>query len=311
MLANIQLTVISPCYNESESIRECVERTQNAIQKFSLNLDFEHIFIDNASTDSTLNNLIRLREEFPHIRILQNQENIGVFQSIQKALKHARGAWVIPFLASDNQDPPEVITDFLKLQQDSNCDSVFGVRKTRIESRALLAARKIFYQLLRVGLGSEYKSGTSEFCLIRRNIADVISQLEDKNPFLRIYLSKLQGEVRFVDYQMDARKFGKSSANLFTLTDDALNAFSIVMPSIFSRLLVIAIPVFIFTFFSFLTSVVLYTMNFGSIFLAISAVCFGVMLMTFISSLISILGHYVFILHAEIRTSKETQTTEF
>ena len=221
------LSIISPCFNESESLLECVTRTKAAVDNFGELDFFEHIFIDNHSKDSSLEILKNIRVQFPHIRILANSENIGVFRSIRRAIFESKGEQIIPFLASDNQDPPELITEMLAEMSTGKYDSVFGVRKTRIEAKYLLLLRNIFYRLLKWGLDGNYQPGASEYCLISRDVAIKVASIEDQNPFLRIYLSKLQGRVKFLDYQMDERKAGKSSANIFTLTDDALNAFSI------------------------------------------------------------------------------------
>jgi hypothetical protein len=196
------------------------------------------------------------------------------------------------------------------LQKESNCDSVFGVRETRIESKLLLMARKIFYLLLRIGLGGKYEPGTSEFCLIRKDVADKLTRLEDKNPFLRVYLSKMQGEVRYFKYRMEPRKFGKSSASIFTLADDALNAFSVVMPSIFSRLIVISSPVFLIFLLSFFTSLIAYAVKREYIYFIMLLLSLSFTILTFILVLISILGHYIYMLHSQIRASKFTETNE-
>lgn len=306
----IPLTVISPCYNESGSVRECIERTLEAVGNFDSDLEFEHIFIDNSSTDKTVEVLSALKMEFPHIRILQNSENIGVFRSIRQAILKSRGRYVIPFLASDNQDPPEMIAEMLTHIYSGEYDSVFGVRKTRLESNFLLLMRKIFYKMLNWGLGGNYQSGASEYCIVKRDVAIKVASIEDNNPFLRIYLSKLQGKVKYIDYQMDQRKAGASSANIFTLVDDALNAFSIAMPSIFSRVLVlssvisfclvgIGISTFLFNLFFHKYSLVILT---------IVSLVSSVGLLTI--GYLSLIGHYLFILHSEIRKTSIGETTE-
>lgn len=307
----VKLSVVSPCFNEADNLRECIQRTLHAVMEFDPDLQFEHIFIDNASQDGSLDQLINLRHEYRHIRILRNDDNVGVFKSIQKGIAYCRGQWVVPFLASDNQDPPELITEFLRIKQNASCDSVFGIRKTRIESKWLLSVRKLFYFFLKIALGGEYKSGTSEFCLLKRDVAIKLISIEDKNPFLRIYLSKLHGDVRYIEYEMVSRKRGKSSTSFFTLVDDALNAFSIVIPSLFSRLLVLAIPTFLLSLILFFCFLILFFI------LGRNAYLNWVMIFSFLSIssftilILALIGHYVFITHQHLRTGKLSSTEEY
>lgn len=304
------LTIISPCFNEADSIGECIVRTKLAVETFGAIQSFEHIFIDNNSTDNTVEVLKELRIDFPHIRILTNSENVGVFRSIRRAIFESKGQLIVPFLASDNQDPPELITEMLKEYATGSYDSVFGVRKTRLEARYLLLMRKIFYRLLKWGLGGNYQSGASEYCLISRDVAIKVASIEDQNPFLRIYLSKLQGRVKFLDYQMDLRKAGKSSANLFTLVDDALNAFAIAMPSIFSRALVLSgissVVALLGGILGFISN--LYFHKLTLVILAIVGLTSGVFFA--LISYFSLIGHYIFIVHSEIRKTTTGETTE-
>ena len=307
----IHLSVISPCYNESDSVRECVVRTLNAVRAFEKVESFEHIFIDNQSSDESLKTLIKLKNEFPHLRIFQNSENIGVFISIRQAILKSRGNYIVPFLASDNQDPPELITEMLTVLSSGKFDSVFGVRKTRTESKIFLLLRKIFYRILKLGTGGSYQAGASEYCLVSRDIAIAVAAIEDNNPFLRIYLSKLQGNAKYLDFHMDERTAGKSSANLFSLVDDALNAFSIILPSVFSRVLVLSALLSVFSFVSSIISFILNLMYHKYTFVIFSIVSSAAIIGFATISYVSLIGHYLYILHSEIRKSTFVETKEF
>lgn len=305
----MDLTIISPCFNESKNLIELVERTQRTINDFNPSLDFEHILIDNASTDDSKIIFSQILQKYSHVRILQNSENIGVFSSIQRAMKESKGTWLVPFLASDMQDPPEVIFEFLKIQKETNCDAVFGVRKKRQEAKFLIFLRALFYFILKQFIsGKKYISGTSEFCLIKRNITLSVIENDDPNPFLRIYLSKLTKNIKYVEFKMVQRSKGKSSANLFTLLDDALNAFSIIMPSVFSRLILILMPFsFLITIF-FVTSLVLWSFNLINYFYLLMSLILLLFSVLFFIQLV--IGHYIFILHSQIRKKPVVQTLE-
>jgi glycosyltransferase involved in cell wall biosynthesis len=299
------ITVITPCFNEELNLRECVVKVKEALSSH----DLEHIFIDNASLDNSVAELIKLKNEFVHLKILQNSQNVGAFSSIQRALSHVSTEWVVPFYAADLQDPPNVLSEMMSVQEKTDCDSVFGVRATRDEKKWLFAFRRLFYKILNYASNKSYVNGTSEFCLIRSENAKKIGLIRDSNPFLRIYLSQLKGKAEYVPYKMEPRKEGKSSANIFTLFDDALNAFSIILPSVFSRMLVVSIVgSFIglaVTTYSLLDIMIL-PFNLERLLTpGIVILCFSVII-----GINSIIGHYAYLIHLQVRNKLEILTVE-
>jgi polyisoprenyl-phosphate glycosyltransferase len=301
----ITLSVVTPCFNESENVLDCIVSLQEVLQ----DIEYEHIFIDNFSSDDTLIKLLDLRIRYPHIRVLANSQNVGVFSSIQRALRVVKGKWIVPFFAADLQDPPKVILEMIRLQERTSSDSVFAVRETRSENAFIFFLRKVFYRIIRQTTEKSYVSGTSEFCLIQSSVAIQIAEIEDANPFLRLYLSQLRGKVQYVNFAMKERKKGKSSANLFSLTDDALNAFSLVLPSVFSRILIGSILGVTIGFLTCVYSIldfILLPLNLEKLFTP------GLVLLGFsiIMGINAIIGHYVYIIHSNVRKKLTATTTE-
>jgi glycosyltransferase involved in cell wall biosynthesis len=303
------LSIVSPCFNEEENVERCVEETLGALRDFDRNLNFEHIFIDNNSSDATLSKLKVLKNIHPHVRILSNSQNVGAFSSIQRGMNFAKGDWVVPFLAADCQDPPEMIAKMVALQRSTSCDSVFAIRETRAEGFLLLGMRKLFYGILKKLSRSSFRSGVSEFCLIQRKSSLKIVAIDDPNPFLRIYLNQLPGHVEYLPFHMKARASGKSSANMFSLIDDALNAFSLLLPSIYSRVLVFSAFTsaagIASTFISLAYALLTRSHNFEITYLGV--------LITSLSglfALIATIGHYVYIIHSQVRQKMLVETVE-
>ena len=300
-----KLSVITPCFNESENLRDCVVELQIALQ----GMDYEHIFVDNFSTDNTLAELLELKREFSHIRVLANSQNVGAYSSIQRGLRVAKGIWVVPFFAADLQDPPAIILEMIKVQERTNCESVFGVRETRSENPSIFLLRKIFYRVIRETTEKSYVSGTSEFCLINSKVASQISEIEDANPFLRLYLSQLRGNVEYVTFAMQERRKGKSSANIFSLTDDALNAFSLVLPSIFSRILIgslVGVIVGALICIYSILDLILLPLDLEKL-LTPGLILLG---SSFMIGMNAVIGHYVYIIHSNVRKKLIATTTE-
>jgi len=299
------LSVVTPCFNESENVLDCIIELQAALQ----GIDYEHIFIDNFSSDDTLRKLLDLRSQYPHVRVLANSQNVGVFSSIQRALREAKGNWVVPFFAADLQDPPKIIREMIRIQESSSCDSVFAVRETRSENAIIFFLRRIFYKIIRLSTEKSYVSGTSEFCLIQSKVARQIVEIEDANPFLRLYLSQLRGKVEYVNFAMKERNKGKSSANIFTLTDDALNAFSLVLPSVFSRILIaslLGITIGLLVCAYSIVDLLLLPSSLEKLFTP-GLILLGFSIMMGINAVI---GHYVYIIHSNVRKKLNAITTE-
>jgi glycosyltransferase involved in cell wall biosynthesis len=303
------LSVISPCYNEEDNVELCILRTHESLTKAFPGINFEHIFIDNASTDNTIEKLQAIKLIHPHVRILKNSQNVGVFSSIQKGIKFAQGDWIVPFLASDCQDPPEMISEMISTQQINGCDSVFALRATRSEHKIMFGLRKVFYWSLKRLTKSKFKPGASEFCLIRQSPALRIADIDDPNPFLRIYLNQLAGDAIYIPFHMDARTKGKSSANIFSLVDDALSAFSLLLPSIFSRVLIFSTILFFVGIATTIYSII----DFFLLPFSLEKMFTPGLVITGISALFAfnaVIGHYIYIIHNSIRRKVIVETSE-
>lgn len=108
---HFQLTIITPCYNEEDSVAECASKVQHVMETQLPEVSYEHIFIDNSSKDNTVSKLREIARNMPKVRVLVNSHNIGPFRSVYSVMSHASGDAVIPVLPTDLQDPAEKIPD--------------------------------------------------------------------------------------------------------------------------------------------------------------------------------------------------------
>src|SRR5437879_6440125 len=108
----IILSIVSPCFNEEENVDELYRRIIVAISKLD-NYQFEFIFIDNASTDGTVAKLKELASKDRRVKIIVNNRNFGHIRSPYYGIMQSSGAATI-YLASDLQDPPELIPEFVR-----------------------------------------------------------------------------------------------------------------------------------------------------------------------------------------------------
>ena len=105
------ISIVNPCYNEIENIDELYARTKAVMEKHAA-YDYEQIIIDNCSTDGTRDRLRKIAAADPHVKLIFNTRNFGHIRSPYHALLQAQGDAVL-LLASDLQDPPEMISKFI------------------------------------------------------------------------------------------------------------------------------------------------------------------------------------------------------
>lgn len=219
-----RISVITPCFNEEETVAECVRRTAKVFKDYLPGIEYEHIFADNASTDGTFAVLSELAKTDPKIKIFVNSRNVGPFRNMYRGMASARGDAIIPMLPADLQDPPEIIPDFYRLWEAGSL-VVFGERTNRQERILLRGLRGIYYRIVRRFAEGNIPINSGEFMLIDKSISDGILALDDQYPYIRGLVAQSVDVSSSVKYQWEARTKGKSKSNWFNLLDQAINGF--------------------------------------------------------------------------------------
>ena len=137
------ISVVTPCYNEQDNVQECVDIIKNVFSKYD-NYHYEHIFIDNASTDNTLSILKDIATRDKNVKIIANSRNFGHIKSPYYGLMQATGDAIILFVA-DLQDPASLIPEFLK-KWEEGYKTIVGTKKTSQESSLMFSIRKLYYR---------------------------------------------------------------------------------------------------------------------------------------------------------------------
>ena len=213
------ISVVSPCYNEEGNVEEMIRRVSRVFEDLP-NYDYEYIFIDNASTDATLQILKRIARDNKRIKIIANTRNFGHNRSPYYALLQAKGDAVI-FLASDQQDPPEMICDFIEKWQ-AGFKVVLAVKTESRETAAMFLARKLYYDL--VSKLSEIKliKNATGFGLYDKRVIEIMREINDPYPYVRGLIAEIGFEIAKVEYIQPARRRGISKNNFYTLYDLAM-----------------------------------------------------------------------------------------
>lgn len=213
------ISVVTPCYNEEENIKEVYNQVKNVFAKLP-QYTYEHIFIDNASQDQTVATLKEIAREDKKVKIIVNTRNFGHIRSPYYGLLQSRGDATISLVA-DLQDPPSLITDFIK-RWEAGYKVVIGIKKRSKESMLMFAVRKLFYSI--IGRLSEVKQikNFMGFGLYDKKVVEILRSLNDPYPYFRGLISDLGFELARVEYTQPTRRRGITKNNFYTLYDMAM-----------------------------------------------------------------------------------------
>ena len=217
------ITVVSPCYNEEDNVAECHRVIKTLFETELPGYAREHIFVDNTSTDRTVEILRGIAAGDPATKVVVNARNFGVFRSTFNGLQYATGDAILVMLPVDLQDPPELLPEFVSLWE-QGYEVVAGARTTREESFVLRTARGIFYRIVNGLSDFELTPGVGEFQLVDRKVLDAVLAHNDKYPYIRGILASVGFKRIIRPYTWKARARGISKHNLPMLVDQALNA---------------------------------------------------------------------------------------
>ncbi len=218
-----KITVVSPCFNEEDNVETCYAAVKAIFDEHLPEYDREHVFVDNASTDRTVEILRGLSETDPSVKVVVNARNFGVFKSTFNGLRYATGDATLLMLPVDLQDPPDLLPEFVKLWE-QGYDVVAGARSTREEGFFLRNARHAFYRIVNRLSEFEIEPDVGEFQLVDRKVLDAVLRHRDNYPYIRGIVASVGFKRITRHYTWKERKVGKSKHNYYMMVDQALNA---------------------------------------------------------------------------------------
>jgi len=213
------ISIITPCYNEEHNVAELYKRVRNVMAELP-EYSYEHIFIDNASTDDTVAVLRGLAQADKNVKIIVNARNFGHIRSPFHAILQAHGDAVISIVA-DLQDPPDMIRDFVR-KWESGYKIVVGVKKESRESKLVYALRQAYYRTLSRLSNIELIEQFTGFGLYDRQVIDVLKKFNEPYPYFRGLIAEVGFERAEIEYVQPLRRRGITKNNFYTLLDIAL-----------------------------------------------------------------------------------------
>ena len=220
-----KISLVSSCYNEEDNIEALWNRVKTQIDKYSEKYEFEYILLDNYSTDNTEQKLRELAQKDNRIKVILNARNFGHIRSPYWGIIQSSGDAVI-YLASDLQDPPELISDFIQ-KWEEGYKIVLGVKKQTEETWLLSTVRKLYYNILNKisDDGTNLVKNATGFGLFDKAVIDIIRSLDDPYPYIRGLVCEIGYEKALVEFYQPSRKAGFTKNNFYTLYDNAMIGF--------------------------------------------------------------------------------------
>jgi glycosyltransferase involved in cell wall biosynthesis len=214
------LSVVAGCFNEEENVAELHGRICKTFADELPATPFEILFIDNASTDRTVEVLRDIARTDPRVKIIVNNRNFGQVRSNYHAILQATGDAII-VMASDLQDPPEMIPTFVRKWEEGS-KVVLAQKVTSDESPIFFLVRKAYYDLLSRLSEVELIKNATGFGLYDRQVIEDIRRINDPYPYFRGLICDLGHRRSLVPFNQPARKRGFTKNNFYTLWDVAM-----------------------------------------------------------------------------------------
>jgi glycosyltransferase involved in cell wall biosynthesis len=210
------ISIVTPCFNEEENVVEVYERVKKIFSEHPA-YKYEHIFIDNASTDRTVEKLREIAKSDKNVKVIINSRNFGHIRSPFYGLLQANGDAVI-LLVSDLQDPPELISQFISKWEEGH-KVVLGIKAKSKENKLMFLFRKFCYRAIKKISDVTLINDFTGFGLYDKKIIDALRQIDDPYPYFRGLISEVGFKPYKIEFVQPARKRGKTKNNFYTLYD--------------------------------------------------------------------------------------------
>ena len=233
------LSVVTPCFNEEANVREVYDRVRIVMTGFP-DYRYEHIFIDNDSSDSTVAVLKDIAGADGNVKIIVNSRNFGHLRSPMHAIYQASGDAVM-LLFSDLQDPPELLREMI-LAWERSILVVLAIKNTSDEGGLMFTARTAYYRVVAKLADIQVFEHFTGFGLYDRRVIEILrTKFHDPYPNFRGMIAEVGFEHEKVFYNQKRRSRGITKNNFYTLYDLAMLSITNLSK----------VPLRVFTFFGF------------------------------------------------------------
>lgn len=212
-----KISIVTACYNEEENVNELYNQIKAVIESQLPAYEYEHIFIDNASEDNTVNILKDIAQHDKRVKIIVNSRNFGHVRSPVHGLYQASGDVIISVVA-DLQDPPAMIPEFIR-KWEEGYDVVVAIKRQSEENSLMFKIREAYYKTLSKLSEVQIFKNYTGFGLYDRKVMNALKQMQDPYPFFRGMIAEVGFKVAKIDYNQPVRIRGITKNNFYSLYD--------------------------------------------------------------------------------------------
>ena len=217
------LSVIVPVFNESAVLAD-FHRQMSAVM-LETGSDYELIYIDDGSSDNTVDRIAEIRKTDTHVALIELSRNFGKEIALSAGLDHARGDAVI-IIDADLQDPPGLVHTFLE-EWRNGYDVVYGRRTDRRgDSRAKILTAKWFYRTLNYLSDVEIPEDVGDFRLLSRRAVDALTSLPERHRYMKGLYAWIGYPQKSIPYVREPREAGDSKWSYWRLWNFALEGIT-------------------------------------------------------------------------------------
>lgn len=217
------ISVMTPCYNEEGNIMNIYTAVKEQFAKLP-QYTYEHIFIDNYSTDASRDILRDLASKDKNVKVILNAMNFGPNRSGTYGMLQGTGDALI-CIVCDLQDPPEMIPMFLE-KWEQGYKVVMGQKTKSKENPVMYKIRKLYYKIMAWLSESEHLTNVTGYGLFDKEVLDMIAWMDDPDPYIRGLITQLGYKWCLVEYTQEERKEGVSSYNFSRYFDFAITGLT-------------------------------------------------------------------------------------
>ena len=204
-----KISIVTPTYNEEGNIQKLCDEIKSEMEK--LDLDYEHIIIDNASKDNTVKILKQICKENKKIKVIINSKNYGHIRSPFYGILQSTGDACI-LMASDFQDPVSLISKYIDKWKNGG-KIVLGEKITSDENSITFFLRKFYYKLLNKISENGLSQNTTGSGIFDKSIIEKLREIKDPYPYLRGLLNEISHEIETIKFNQPQRLHGETKNN--------------------------------------------------------------------------------------------------
>lgn len=245
----MKISIVTPTFNEIENIENIYTEIKKKFEE--LKCEYEHLIIDNNSTDGTISKIKQLAQKDKNLKIIINSKNYGHIRSPFYGLLQTTSDATI-LMSADFQDPIELIPKYIDEWKKGKL-IVLGKKISSDENKTKFTLRTMFYNFLNKISEFELTSNTTGSGIFDKTVIDKLRNINDPYPYFRGLITELGEEISTIEFKQPLRKMGKTKNNLFTLYDIAM--LGIVKHSR-APLRFVTLTGFILSFISFIIAII-------------------------------------------------------